>query len=171
MEISVINWWRKNHQSSAHEVLRLFGFCVVPWEDFRKPSIERCMGTKIGLVQNISGTQRLAQRANRIRVEHFPRIQYVAAQSRSQELIVEISWDTREFHRKDYIHVDVQRRLLWIKRMKKNASQMLNSFLYMQRDLELDNGHFLVLDQKRSHILLMIANHKENGTESQNWWW
>ena len=119
MEISVINWWQKNHQSSAHEVLHLFGFCVVPWEDFRKPSIERCMGTKIGLFQNISGTQRLAQRANGIRVECFPRIQYVAAQSRSQELIVEISWDTREFHRKDYIHVDVQRRLLWIKRQWK----------------------------------------------------
>ena len=31
------NWLsRKSHQSSAHEGLRLFGFCVVPWEDFRK---------------------------------------------------------------------------------------------------------------------------------------
>ena len=26
----------KNHQSSMHEGLRLFGFCVVLWEDFRK---------------------------------------------------------------------------------------------------------------------------------------
>ena len=33
MEISVINWWRKNHQSSAHKGLRLFGFCIVSWED------------------------------------------------------------------------------------------------------------------------------------------
>ena len=31
--------------------LRLFGFCVVPWEDFRKHPIERCMGTKIGMVE------------------------------------------------------------------------------------------------------------------------
>ena len=31
--------------------------------------------------------------------------------------------------------------------MKKNASQMLDSFLYMQRDLEPDSGHFLVLVQ------------------------
>ena len=29
--------------------------------------------------------------------------------------------------------------------MKKNASQMLDSFLKMQEDLEQDNGHFLVL--------------------------
>ena len=27
------------------------------------------------------------------------------------------------------------------------------------------------LDQKRSGILLMVADHKENGTESLNWWW
>ena len=50
---------------------------------FRKPSIGRCMGTKIGMVQIISGMQKLGQnrrRANGIRVEYFPRIQYVAAQ-------------------------------------------------------------------------------------------
>ena len=32
MEISVINWWWKNHQSSAHESLRLFRFCTIPAE-------------------------------------------------------------------------------------------------------------------------------------------
>ena len=47
--------------------------------------------------------------------KYFPRIQYVAAQSRSQKFIVEIRWDTREFHRKDYLHVDVQRHIIWIK--------------------------------------------------------
>ena len=31
MEIPVIDWWRKSYQSSTHEGLRLFGFCVVPW--------------------------------------------------------------------------------------------------------------------------------------------
>ena len=34
--------------------------------------------------------------------------------------------------------------------MKKNVSRMPNSLLYMQRDLEKDNGHFLVLVQRRS---------------------
>ena len=33
--------------------------------------------------------------------------------------------------------------------MKKNASQMLDSFLYIQRDLERDNGHFLVLVHRK----------------------
>ena len=33
--------------------------------------------------------------------------------------------------------------------MKQNASQMLDSFLYMQRDSEQDNGHFSVLVQRK----------------------
>ena len=36
--------------------------------------------------------------------------------------------------------------------LKKNASQMLHSFLFLQRDLEQDNGHFLVLVQTKSGI-------------------
>ena len=33
------------------------------------------------------------------------------------------------------------------------------------KDFHQDNGHSSDFDQKRSGILLMIANHKENGTE------
>ena len=51
--------------------------------------------------------------------------------------------------------------------MKKNASQMLDSFLHMQRDLEQDNGHFLVLVQRKSGILAVQIVHKVNGTEWQ----
>ena len=32
-------------------------------------------------------------------------------------------------------------------------------------------GHSSDLDQKRSVILAMLADHEENGTESLNWWW
>ena len=39
------------------------------------------------------------------------------------------------------------------------------------KDFHQEDGHSLVLDQKRSGILLMITDHKENGTESRNWWW
>ena len=59
---------------------------------------------------------------------------------KKSKLIVEIRWDTREFHRKDYIHVDVQRGLLWIKRqwkrMRVKCSTRLYIYIYMQRDLE-----------------------------------
>ena len=50
---------------------------------------------------------------------------------------------------------------------RKNASQMLNSFLSMQRDSEQDNGHFLGLDQRKSGTLLVKTVHKVNGTKSQ----
>ena len=48
---------------------------------------------------------------------------------------------------------------------RKNASQMLNSFLSMQRDLEQDNGHSSDLDQRQSGTLLVRTVHKENGTK------
>ena len=43
---------------------------------------------------------------------------------------------------------------------------MLNSSLSVQRDSEQHNGHSSELDQRKSGILLLIANHKENGPES-----
>ena len=47
----------------------------------------------------------------------------------------------------------------------KNAKQMLKSFLSMQRDLEQDNGHFLVLVQRKSGFLSVKIVHKVNGTK------
>ena len=73
----------------------------------------------------MSGIQKLLQNrrwANGIRVEYFPRIQYVAAQWRSQTFIVEIRWDTREFHRNNPNYVDVQRYFLWIRRQRTRMS-------------------------------------------------
>ena len=52
--------------------------------------------------------------------------------------------------------------------MKKNASQMLNSFPFLRRDLEQDNGHSSDLDRRKSGTLLLKTVHKENGTELQS---
>ena len=46
---------------------------------------------------------------------------------------------------------------------RKNASQMLNSFLSMQRDSEQDNGPSSDLDQRKSDALLVKTVHKVNG--------
>ena len=53
--------------------------------------------------------------ANGTRAEHCTKINYVAAQSRSQKFTVEFGWNTREFQKKDYLPVDVQRHLMGIK--------------------------------------------------------
>ena len=68
------------------------------------------------------------------------------------------------FHSTDYLYVDVHRHLMGdLKTLKKNANQVLNSFLSVRRDLEQDNGHSSDLDHKRNGILLMNTIHKENG--------
>ena len=54
------------------------------------------------------------------------------------------------------------------KTTRKNANQMLNLFLYMQGDLEQDNGHSLDLDQRKSGILSVKIVHEVNGTELQS---
>ena len=50
--------------------------------------------------------------------------------------------------------------------MNGNAMQMPTSFLSSQEDSQQDDGHSSDLDQKRSGILLLLTDHKENGTES-----
>ena len=52
-----------------------------------------------------------------------------------------------------------------LKTMKKNANQVLSSFLSMHKDFHQDNGHSSDLDQKRNGILLTNTIHKENGIE------
>ena len=48
--------------------------------------------------------------------------------------------------------------------MKKNAWRMPNSFLCMQKDMEKDNGHLLVLVLERSGTVSVKTVHKEYGT-------
>ena len=47
---------------------------------------------------------------------------------------------------------------------------MLDSSLTMQRNSEQDNGHFSVLDRRKSGVLSVTIVHKENGTKSLSWW-
>ena len=53
------------------------------------------------------------------------------------------------------------------KTTRKNAIQMLSSFLYLQEDSEQDNGHFSVLVQRKRGILSVKIVHNVNGTK---WW-
>ena len=54
-----------------------------------------------------------------------------------------------------------------LKTTKKNANQVLNSFLSMRRDLEQDIGHSSDLDEKRNGTLQVKTVHKEDGTKWQ----
>ena len=107
--------------SLLHTSPRIFRFCIVSWKDEREPSIKHCMRTKIDVVQKFTGIQNLGWNwswANWIRVEYLPRIHHVAAQPQSSRVTVEIGWNTWEFYKTDYLHVDVQRHLMGIKRQQ-----------------------------------------------------
>ena len=54
-----------------------------------------------------------------------------------------------------------------LKTMYRNANSTPTSFLFLREDFHQEDGHSSDMDQKRSAILLLIAIHKENGTESQ----
>ena len=102
----------------------------------------------------------------------FPRIHHIAALQQSPRVPVKNERRTWRFHRRDHLHVDVQRHLMatWRQwtgmRMKPQTcfdwcEKIFNRKMVIPRDL----------NQKRSGIQLMKANHKENGRESLNWWW
>ena len=112
--------WCPNKMRSM-EWIRLFRFCIVSSWDDREPSIKYGMGRQIDMVQKFTEIHNFGQTwwwANWIRVEHLPRIRYVAAQSQSSEVIVKIERNTREFYRKNHLHVDFQRHLMVIKRQQ-----------------------------------------------------
>ena len=101
----------------------------------------------------------------------FPRIHLIAALQKSPRVLVKNECRTRRFHRTDHLHVDVHGPHGVLKKINRNVNQALSSIRFMRKDFHQENGHYSDLDQKRRGILLMKANHKENGTESQNWWW
>ena len=95
------------------------------------------MGRKIGVVQKFIRIQSFGQnwrRANGIRVEYVPRIHHVAAQPQSSTFTVDIEWNTREFHRTDYLHVRCSTTSHGdLRTTRKNANQMLNSVLFFAK--------------------------------------
>ena len=161
------------HQSLAHKGLRIFRFCIVSWRDEREPSIKHSMGRKIGVVQKFTGNTEpwieLMEPivSSGISSQNSPRCS-------SATKFKSYCWDWVKHQRifqdgssscrcSTTSHGDQ-------KTTRKNANQMLNSFLSMQRDSEQDNGHSSDLDQRKSGTLSVKIVHKVNGTKSLSWW-
>ena len=95
----------------------------------------------------------------------FPIIHHIAAQSRSPRVHFKNERKARKFHWTDHLHVDVQRHLMEISRqgtrmrIKRQPRFYLCGKIFTRKMV----GHSSDLDQKRSGILLMIANHKKMG--------
>ena len=85
----------------------------------------------------------------------------------------QITRNTRNFHRKNAIYVDVQRHFLWNKRQYNRMSGKCQSRLHSCKEVWYwTNGHLLVQVPKRSGILWKRTVHKEFGiTSRKRWCW
>ena len=155
MEIFVFDWWKKKHQSSAHTEVYVISDSVLclgkihensqsndAWEDrlgwFKSSpeyrNFDKIDGEPMDFEWNI-----------------FPGFNTLQLSDEVKSLLLKLGETPENFHSKIEIHVDVQRHLLWVKEQwKRIVWQMPISFLYMQQDLEKDNGHLLVLVVRKS---------------------
>ena len=98
----------------------------------------------------------------------FPGFTTLQLSNKVQEFLSNMS-DPSEFKGR-IIFMSMFNDIIWLIKDTMNGNALLTptSFLLMQKESHLEDGHSSDLDQKRSGILLMVADHKENGTESQN---
>ena len=101
-------------------------------------------------------------------MEHLPRIHHIAVLPRSPRVIVKIECNTRK-NTGRIIFMSMFNDISWgsKKTTRKNASQMLNPFLSLQKDSEQDNGHSSDLDQRKRRTLSVKTVHKDIGTKLQ----
>ena len=102
---------KKESQSSTHEGLRLFRFCFVLWEDFRKPLNLTMHGSKDSDgSQLLKATETLTESMeSRLNSSGTSSQDWIRCSSATKSTItVQIGRNTREVHRKNPIHVDVQ---------------------------------------------------------------
>ena len=182
--LNTINWedssWKHLSLIGDEEVSRtrrftfFFRFCVVHWIDEWEPTINNCLGRQVDVVQKFTAIQSFGHNwwwANGIRVEVSPGFTTLQLCYKVQEFLSILSVEPEDFKGR-IIFMSMFNDISWdLKTMNMNANQAPISFLFMRKDFHQEDGHSSDLDQKRSGILLMTANHKENGTESQNWRW
>ena len=119
MEVLVFDWWWTNHQFSTHKELTYFSDTVIClWKMNENPQSNCAWEDRLMCFSKFIRIQSFGHNwwcAIGIRVETLPRIQYVAAQSRSSRVTIEIEWNTKDFELNDHLHVDVQRHLMGIR--------------------------------------------------------
>ena len=93
-------------------------------------------------------------------MEYFPGFNTLQFSEEVKSLLYRLGQTPENCTGRIFIHVDTTF-LVEQKTMKKNVWQMLDSYLFMQRDLERDNGHSLVLVLRRSGSVSVKTVHKE----------
>ena len=151
MEVFVFLWWWTCHQFLAHKSTYFqILYCVLErWtrtldqtlhenEDWRGSRVHRNTEPWMELIVSQLNSSGISS-------QDSPR-----CCRQNSRFTVEIGWNTREFYKTDYLHVDVQRYLMGIKRQwKRRQVKCLTRFSICKKDLEQDNGHSSDLDQRK----------------------
>ena len=174
METIIFDRWWTSHQSLAREFLRIFRICVMPWNMSENPQSNTVWEDKLTWFKSSPQYRTLDTidgepwKSSGIFSWDSPHCssatksksscrKWAKSQKNSQDGSSSCRCSTTS-------HGD-------LKTMNRNAMLTPTSFQYMQKDFHQEDGHSSDLDQKRSGVLLILTDHKENGTESLNWWW
>ena len=98
-------------------------------------------------------------------MEYFPGFTTLQLCYKVQEFLSKMSEKPEEFSGR-IIFMSMFNDISW--GSKDNEQECELNAKFMRKDFHKENGYSSDLDQKRSGILFIIANHKENGRESQN---
>ena len=161
--------------SLSHTGLRIFRFCVMPWKDEREPTIKLCMGRQVDVVQKFIRIQSLDTidgEPMEFEWNIFPGFNTLQLCNKVQEFLSNMSTEPEDFTGR-IIFMSMFNDISWGSKENEREYELSANLVSMnaKRFSPGQKCHSSDLSQK-SGILLMIANHKENGTESlNNWWW
>ena len=101
-------------------------------------------------------------------MEYFPKIHHIAALQQSPRVHVKNIDKPEELKGRVILCRCSTTSHGHLKTTNRNANLTPTSFPFMREDFHQEAGHSSDQDQKRSGILLMVADHKENAAESLN---
>ena len=169
------DWWWRSHQSLAREDLRILADSVLYlgkmnenpqsntiWEDkltwFKSSSQYRALDTIDG-------------ETNGIRVEYFPEFTTLQLVREVQEFLTKMSEEPEDLT-SWIIFMSMFNDISWGSKDNEQKCELISRIVsFLCEKILPGRWSLLGPGSEKKWFLLMKANHKENGTESQNWWW
>ena len=158
--------------SHTEVYVRIIRFCIMPWKDEREPNIKYCLEDKLTWFKNSSQSRSLDTidgEPMEFEWNIFPRFTTLQLSHKVQEFLSNMSTEPEDFIERiifmsmiNDISCGSKENERECERSAQLVSMCAKRFGASQWSFSSD------LDQKRSGILLMIEDHKENGTESLN---
>ena len=167
-------WWRSHH-SLAREGLRIFRFCVMPWKDAPEPTIKHFLGRQSWLGSRFSSQYRTLDTIDGEPMEfewNFSQDSpHCSSATKSKSSCPKMS-DEPEECKGRIIFMSMFNDISWGSQDNEKECESTTNFvsIYAWR-FSPGRWSFFGPGSEKKCILLMIANHKGNGTESLNWWW